>query len=69
MPRCGPAGEPPGWGTLYALAEGQAGYFTARQAAEHGISRQLLSYAARAGHVERGGRGVFRLKRFPPERP
>ena len=51
---------------LYALAEGTAGYFTARAAAEAGISRSTLSHHARPGgrllHV---ARGLYRLRDFP----
>ncbi|MCI0669321.1 MAG: type IV toxin-antitoxin system AbiEi family antitoxin domain-containing protein [Myxococcaceae bacterium] len=66
MPRYSPTGDVPGWGELYQVAEGQGGYFTARQAAEHHISRQLLRYSVNAGHLERAGRAVFRLRRYPP---
>lgn len=51
---------------LYALAEGQAGYLTARVAAQEGIARSMLSYHARPGgrlvHVVCG---LYRLRDFP----
>ena len=51
---------------LYALAEGHAGYLTARGAAEAGIARSTLSHHARSGgrlvHVTRG---LYRLRDFP----
>jgi predicted transcriptional regulator of viral defense system len=51
---------------LYQLAEGQGGYFTARQAADAGVSRKALSYHATSGTaVERVGPAIYRLRRFP----
>ena len=51
---------------LYAIAEGQSGYFTARQAIEAGMGRSTLSHHARpGGRYERVGRGVYRLRHFP----
>jgi len=51
---------------LYALAEGHAGYLTARAAIAAGIARPTLSHHARPGgrliHV---ARGVYRLRDFP----
>lgn len=51
---------------LYALAEGNAGYLTARAVAHAGISRSTLSHHARPGgrlfHV---ARGLYRLRDFP----
>jgi len=51
---------------LYALAEGNAGYLTARSAAEAGIARSTLSHHARPGgrliHI---ARGLYRLRDFP----
>jgi predicted transcriptional regulator of viral defense system len=53
-------------GRLYALAEGNAGYLTARAAADAGIARSTLSHHARPGgrliHVTRG---LYRLREFP----
>jgi predicted transcriptional regulator of viral defense system len=51
---------------LYELAEGQAGYLTARQAIAAGIPRSTLGYHAGDGEtLERVGAGVYRLRRFP----
>jgi predicted transcriptional regulator of viral defense system len=51
---------------LYATAETQSGYFTARQALEAGMDRSTLSHHARpGGRYERVGRGVYRLRHFP----
>jgi predicted transcriptional regulator of viral defense system len=51
---------------LYAAAEGNAGYLTARAAADAGIARSTLSHHARPGgrliHV---ARGLYRLRDFP----
>jgi predicted transcriptional regulator of viral defense system len=51
---------------LYRVAESQAGYFTARQAAEAGMGRSTLAHhASRNGRFERVSRGVYRLRQFP----
>lgn len=51
---------------LYALAEGQGGFFTAQQAIGAGVARSTLTYHARdGGTLRRAGRGVYRLRRFP----
>jgi predicted transcriptional regulator of viral defense system len=51
---------------LYALAEPQGGYFMAQQAIEAGVARSTLSYHAReGGMLQRVGRAVYRLRRFP----
>jgi predicted transcriptional regulator of viral defense system len=51
---------------LYALAESQGGYVSARQAVDAGFPRQALSYHAReGGTLLRVGHGVYRLRRFP----
>ncbi|MCW2992907.1 MAG: uncharacterized protein JWQ18_402 [Conexibacter sp.] len=51
---------------LYALAEAQGGFFTARQAIGAGVARSTLTYHAReGGTLRRAGRGVYRLRRFP----
>jgi len=51
---------------LYALAEPQGGYFTAQQAIDAGIARSTLTYHAReGGTLQRAGRAVYRLRRFP----
>jgi predicted transcriptional regulator of viral defense system len=55
---------------LYAIAESQGGYFTAKQAEEAGFDRTNHSYHVRAGNWEREHRGIFRLLYFPAaERP
>ena len=53
---------------LYQAAEGQSGYFTARQAVEAGYSRPLHTYHVRKGHWLKIDRGIFRLKNFPSSR-
>jgi predicted transcriptional regulator of viral defense system len=54
---------------LFAIAEGQAGFFTAKQAEEAGFDRTHHAYHVRAGNWHREHRGVFRLAQFPiPER-
>jgi predicted transcriptional regulator of viral defense system len=51
---------------LYALAEPQGGYFTAQQAIDAGVARSTLTYHAReGGMLQRAGRAVYRLRRFP----
>ncbi len=50
---------------LYQIAEGQTGYFAARQARQAGFSWDLLSYHAKRGLFDRVARGIYRLKRFP----
>ena len=51
---------------LYGLAEPQAGYFTAAQAVEAGVSRRLLSHhSAEGGALIRVDRGLYRLRNFP----
>jgi predicted transcriptional regulator of viral defense system len=51
--------------TLYQIAEDQAGYFTAKQAAEAGYYRQRLYDLARRGQFIRVQHGIYRLTRFP----
>src|SRR5260370_40504572 len=51
--------------TLYALAEGQAGYFTAAQARAAGLHQVRLAQLHKAGDIERVTRGVYRLTRYP----
>jgi hypothetical protein len=51
---------------LYSLAEPQGGYLTAQQALEAGVARSTLTYHAReGGTLQRAGRAVYRLRRFP----
>lgn len=46
---------------LFALAQSQGGYFTAKQAAEIGYSYPHLDYHVGAGNFERVGHGIYRL--------
>jgi len=50
---------------LYDIAEQQAGYFTTKQAAEAGFSRERLVKHTRTGRFKRLGRGIYRLSQFP----
>lgn len=50
---------------LYSIAEGQAGYFTSRQAREAGVDRSLLSRQVRTGRLYRVHHGLYRLVHFP----
>ncbi len=50
---------------LYQIAERQGGYFATRQARRAGFSRDLLSYHAKVGQLERTAHGIYRLRRFP----
>src|SRR5438128_2140650 len=43
----------------------QNGYFTVRQAREHGISSQLLNHYTRRERFDRVRRGLYRLRGFP----
>src|SRR5581483_7877801 len=53
-------------GRLYALAEGNAGYLTARAAVDAGIARSTLSHHARpGGRLVHVARGLYRLRDFP----
>ena len=51
--------------TLYELAEGQAGYFTAAQAREAGLHQVRLAQLHQRGDIARMTRGVYRLTRYP----
>lgn len=53
---------------LYGVAEAQAGYFTAAEAASSGVGSQLLSHHTRAGTYQRAAHGIYRLTRFPASR-
>jgi predicted transcriptional regulator of viral defense system len=46
-------------------AYAQSGYFTAEQAREHGVSRQLLNHHRKQGRFERVRRGLYRVRGFP----
>jgi predicted transcriptional regulator of viral defense system len=50
---------------LFELAASQAGHFTAVQARELGYSARSLVHHVTAGHVERVGRGFYRLVGVP----
>ncbi len=50
---------------LFAIAEGQEGYFTMAQALEAGFARSTHSYHVKAGNWIRERRGLYRLKRYP----
>jgi predicted transcriptional regulator of viral defense system len=50
---------------LYAIAENQAGYFTARQAHSAGFSKERISYYVTTGRFSRVQRGIYRLVQFP----
>lgn len=53
--------------SLYAHAEAQAGYFTVGQALEANMDRATLRHHARpGGRYQRVGRGLYRLRHFPP---
>lgn len=60
------AGTAPVFDKLYELAERQQGFFGASQARDLGYSRQLQAYHVSTGEWRRKGRGIFRLKHFPP---
>jgi hypothetical protein len=50
---------------LRAMAEQQAGFFTAAQATEAGYPDSLHVYHTREGHWEKVQRGIYRLAEFP----
>ncbi len=55
---------------LYQIAEGQGGYFTAKQAARLGYTASKRNYHVGAGNWAREHRGIYRLALFPaPARP
>lgn len=58
----------PDFSGLYAIAEGQAGYFSARQARTVGYSYERLSELARNGQFTRVEHGIYRLMHFPASR-
>jgi len=51
--------------TLFELAEGQQGYFTAKQAADIGYKLGSQAHHVKSGNWVRVERGVYRLARFP----
>ena len=54
------------WSELIKVAHAQEGLFSAPQAAEAGISAQLLHHHLLSGRIVRIQRGIYRLKDFPP---
>ena len=51
---------------LYAVAEGRAGYLTARDASEAGVPRSTVAHHARpGGRLVHVARGLYRLRDFP----
>jgi predicted transcriptional regulator of viral defense system len=50
---------------LFEIADGQAGYFTAKQAREAGYDYRLQHYHRERGHWITEGHGLFRLSRYP----
>lgn len=52
---------------LFALASGQAGYFTAAQARQAGYSYQAQAHHVGAGNWIRVDRGLFRLAEWLPD--
>lgn len=53
---------------LYRIAEQQAGYFAARQAAAAGFSWERLTDYSKSGRFRRVARGIYRLSQFPASR-
>lgn len=56
----------PHWTRLYRFAADQAGLFTTEDAAQHGISPQLLHHHRAAGRIERVRRAIYRVVHLPP---
>lgn len=50
---------------LFAVAEAQGGFFTAKQAEAAGFDRTNHAYHVRSGKWTREYRGIYRLKQFP----
>lgn len=50
---------------LFELAEGQQGYFTAKQAADSGYKLGSQAHHVKSGNWARVERGIYRLARFP----
>ena len=50
---------------LFELAEGQQGYFTAKQAADLGYKLGSQAHHVKSGNWARVERGIYRLARFP----
>jgi len=50
---------------LFEIAEGQQGYFTAKQAADAGYKLGSQAHHVKSGNWVRVERGIYRLARFP----
>jgi predicted transcriptional regulator of viral defense system len=50
---------------LFQIAEGQQGYFTAKQAADAGYQLGSQAHHVKSGNWVRVERGIYRLARFP----
>jgi len=50
---------------LFEIAEGQQGYFTAKQAADAGYQLGSQAHHVKSGNWMRVERGIYRLARFP----
>jgi len=50
---------------LFAVAEGQQGYFTSKQAVEAGYQLGSQAHHVKTGNWTRVERGIYRLTRFP----
>jgi predicted transcriptional regulator of viral defense system len=50
---------------LFEIAEGQQGYFTAKQAADAGYQLGSQAHHVKSGNWARVERGIYRLARFP----
>ncbi len=61
-------GKPPPLGDLLKDVAEQGGLFTTHQAEQRGISKQLLSYHAKQGKLERVAHGVYRSSYAPTSR-
>ncbi len=60
--------ETPDHDALYQIAEQQAGYFTASQAARAGFSWERLTDYSKNGRFQRVAHGIYRLAQFPSSR-
>lgn len=53
------------WQALQEVGLSQRGHFTTEQAADCGVSVQLLNYSIKSGRIERVYRGVYRFLSHP----
>lgn len=60
-----PTPSVPDRASLFSVASGQGGYFTATQARQRGYSFALLSYHVRSGRFRRIRRGLYRFHEYP----